>query len=294
MVKKKSSKTTKKKQSSKKNSKKKEKSSNKPLSLKRERDVAMELASNVHKKFGTMVKASILFGSQAKKTSTTKSDIDVIFVIDDVSISWDEELIAWYREELRKLIASNTDANELHVNSIKLSTWWLDLMHGDPVMINILRYGEALIDIGGFFAPLKALLYQGKIHTTPEAIQGALQRAPAHLVRSKIAQVSSVEGVYWCMVDSAQAALMTIGKLPPSPEYIMQMLKENFVDKKILKMTYVEWYKDIFMLHKAISHGEVNEVKGVEIDEWHNKAKKFMLKMTEIIDVVIDAQRNKN
>ena len=34
-------------------------------------------------------------------------------------------------------------------------------MHGDPVVINILRYGEALIDYGGFFNPLKSLFFSG-------------------------------------------------------------------------------------------------------------------------------------
>jgi predicted nucleotidyltransferase/uncharacterized protein (UPF0332 family) len=252
-----------------------------------ERDIAYDFATKVHEKFDKLVKASILFGSQAKNTATATSDIDLILIIDDASINWDIELVAWYREELGKLVSSLRYGKELHINSIKLTTWWNDLMQGDPVIINIIRYGEVLIDSGGFFNPFKALLAQGQIHSTPEAVYTALQRAPTHLARSKFSQMSAIEGVYWCMIDSAQAALMTSGKLPPSPEHVPAMLKENFVDKGMLKIEAVKDMRDIYVLHKAIAHGEVKSVKGIEIDAWQQKAEKFMLEMTRIIDLLL-------
>ena len=70
------------------------------LTLANERDIAMDFAMKAHQKFDRMIKASILFGSQVKDTSDSSSDIDIIFVIDDSSLSWDLELISWYREEL--------------------------------------------------------------------------------------------------------------------------------------------------------------------------------------------------
>jgi len=163
--------------------------------LKDEKSIAINFAQKVHEKFDRMVKASILFGSQAKNTPSPSSDIDIIFIIDDASISWDLELISWYREELGKLIAKEKYSRDLHINTIKLTTWWEDLLHGDPVILNILRYGEALIDSGGFFNPLKSLLLQGRIHSTPEAVYSALQRAPGHIARSKAAEISAIEGV---------------------------------------------------------------------------------------------------
>ncbi len=255
------------------------------------RDVAADFAVKVHKKFDTIIKATIFFGSQAKHTAKPGSDTDIVIIVDDVSINWDLELIAWYREELGKLISAQRYSKELHIVTIKLSTWWNDLLHGDPVVINIIRYGEALIDLGGFFNPLKALLVQGKIHSTPEAVYNALQRAPMHLARSKYAEVGAIEGIYWCFVDSAQAALMTIGRLPPSPEHITAMLKKSFVDKKMLKMDYIIWYRDIFALHKSIMHREIKEIRGVQIDMWQERAEQFMKKMAEIIDQLIDIQK---
>jgi predicted nucleotidyltransferase/uncharacterized protein (UPF0332 family) len=269
----------------------KEKSAQALKEPKNDKDIAMEFASQVQKKFDRMVKASILFGSQARNDSTTNSDIDIVLIIDDAAISWDLELISWYREELAKIIANNQYGADLHINTVKLTTFWSDLMHGDPVVINIIRYGEPLIDYGGFFNPLKALLVQGRISSTVEAVYAALQRAPDHLARSRMAEMSAVEGVYWCMIDSAQAALITAGKMPPSPEHIPAMLKETFVDSKVLPVNYVQAIRDLYLLHKGISHGEITQIKGSEIDKWQNIAEKFLTAMTKIINDLVDAKK---
>ncbi|MDP4039228.1 MAG: nucleotidyltransferase domain-containing protein [Candidatus Pacearchaeota archaeon] len=270
------------------------KKSEKPSSPKFTTDkaIAMDFATKVHKQFNNIIKATILFGSQTVGDIKPASDIDIIIIVDDAAINWDTELTSWYREELGKLISSQDYGRDLHINTIRLTTWWQDLMHGDPIVLNILRYGQALIDIAGFYNPIKSLLIQGRIHSTPEAVFNALQRAPQHLARSKMAQMSSIEGVYWTMVESAQAALITLGKLPPSPEHVTAMLKEEFTDRGILKPEYVKWYRDIYGLHKEISHGEIREIKGVLIDEWQEKAEKFMRKMTDIIDKLIEAKKS--
>lgn len=258
-----------------------------PPKIVTERDVALDFASAIHKRFDALVKATILFGSQAKNTATAASDIDIIILIDDASINWDLELTAWYREELGKVMKEKKYSYDIHINTLKLTTWWQDLMRGDPVVLNIVRYGEPLIDIGGFFSPLKALLVQGRISSTPEAVYEALQRAPMHLARSKAAELGAIEGVYWTMVDSAQAALIMAGLLPPSPEHVPEMLKEAFVDKGMMKIDYVSWYRQIFALHKDITHGKVLTIHGAEIDLWHERAENFLKKMTETIDRLI-------
>ncbi len=252
-----------------------------------EKEIAMDFAVKVHQKFDRLVKATILFGSQAKNTASPSSDIDIIIIVDDASLTWDLELIAWYREELGKLIKNLNYAKELHINTIKLTTWWQDLMRGDPVIINILRYGEPLIDSGGFFIPLKMLMQTGKIKSTHEAVYAALQRAPAHLVRSRIAQLNAVEGLYWCMVDAAQAALMLAGKLPPSPEHIPALLHESFVATNVLKPKYIDWLRELYALHKGILHGSIHAVKGQEIDIWYQRSEEFLGAMTAVIDQIL-------
>ena len=258
------------------------------LQLKKESDIAMDFATKAYKKFDKLVKSIVLFGSTAKQTSVTGSDIDIIILLDDVSVNWDEELIAWYRQELEKIIKSNPYQQSLHINTIKLSTWWEDLMRGDPILLNIIRYGEAMIDFAGFFNPLKNLLLRGKIKSTPEAIYSALQRAPMHIMRSKVSELNSIEGLYWAMVDSAHAALIAASIPPASPEHVAIDLKTTFVDSKKLSMKYVLWYRDLLMLHKKIMHGEIKNLKGVEIDAWQDRAEEFLETMANLVKDLIE------
>ena len=258
------------------------------LQLRSESEIATDFATKAYQKFDKIVKSIILFGSIAKQTSVTGSDIDIIIVIDDVSINWDEELVAWYREELDKILRRNPYKQSLHINTVKLSTWWEDVMRGDPVVLNVLRYGEAIIDMAGFFEPLKHLLVAGKIKPTPEAIYTSLQRAPQHLVRSKISELNSIEGLYWCMVDASHAALIAANEFPPSPEHIPGSLKNTFVDSGKLKMKYVIWYRDLLMLHKKIVHGEVKDLKGVEIDDWQQKTEDFLDTMAKLVNDIVN------
>lgn len=257
------------------------------LNILSESEIALDFANKAYKKFEKLIKSIVLFGSVVKKTNSSSSDIDLIIVIDDASVKFDQELVAWYREELGKLIASNPYRQELHINTIRLTTWWNDLLRGDPVLINIIRYGEEVIDFGGFFRPIKILLQEGKIKSTPEAIYTSLQRAPYHLANSKRAELSSIEGVYWAIVDSAQAMLIAAGISAPSPEHIPMLLKQTFVDKRMLDDKYVLWYSDIFRLYKSISHGEITDIKGQSIDEWQDKAEKFISVSSDIIRKII-------
>lgn len=263
------------------------------LNLKNEHDIALDFALKVYKKFDKSVKSIILFGSAAKKKMTLGSDIDMIIVIDDVSIKWDQEMIAWYRQELELIIKSSPYSRDLHINTVKLSTWWEDLMRGDPVVTNILRYGEALVDMAGFFEPLKYLLIEGKIRSTPEAIYSALQRAPLHLSRSKAAELGAIDGLYWCMIDSAHAALMAEGVSPPSPEHIPSDLKEIFVDSKKLDMKYVSWIRDVIAIHKQIDHREILDLKGVQIDDLQKKAQEFLDIMAKLVRDIIESKYGK-
>ncbi len=258
------------------------------LKLSSEKKIAFDFATKAYEKFDKIIKAVILFGSQAKSTAVSGSDIDIIIIVDDAAIKWDQELIAWYREELAKIIRRNPYKKDLHINTVKLTTWWQDLLKGDPVIINILRYGESLIDFGGFFLPLKILLQQGKIRSTPEAIYTALQRTPLHIARSKASEMNSIEGLYWAMVDSSHAVLMAIGETPPSPEQISILLKRNFVDKGRLKMKYVVMYRDLYLLHRRIVHGEISDLKGIEIDEWQKKTEVFVQIMAKLVKDIIE------
>jgi len=253
------------------------------LNLKTESEIAMDFATKLYQRFDKLIKSVVLFGSVSKKTAAAGSDIDIILILDDLTVKFDQELIAWYRTELEKVIKKNPYKSDLHVNTIKLSTWWEDLLRGDPVVINIIRDGRTLIDFGGFFEPLKHLLIQGKIKSTPEAIYSLLQRAPTHIARSRVAELNCVEGLFWSMVDSAQAALIAAGATPSSPEHLPIDLKEVFVNAGSLKMKYVVWYRDLLMLHKKIAHGHITDLKGQEIDDWQKRSEEFLKVMVDLV-----------
>lgn len=257
------------------------------LDIIKERDIAYDFSCKVYEKFNKIIKSIILFGSQAKQKSSEGSDIDIVIIVDDCSFQWDDELVSWYREELGKLIRANPYRKPLHINTVRLSTWWADMIRGDPIVINIIRFGETLIDFGGFFNPLKVLLMQGKIRSTPESIYTLLQRAPRHIARSRFSLAGAIDGYYWAMVDSAHAALIAAKETPPSPEHIPLMLRETFVKKGLLNQEYVTWYKDIYTLSKKILHGEQTDISGKEINEWKEKSDLFVRKMAEIIGKII-------
>jgi len=258
------------------------------LKLKKEHDIAMDFAVKAYKIFDKIIKSVVLFGSQVKQSSVAGSDIDIILIVDDAAIKWDQELIAWYRQELDTLLKKNPYQTELHINTVKLSTWWEDLLRGDPVVINVLRHGEAMLDYAGFFNPLKSLLIEGKIKSTPEAIYSCLQRAPMHIARSKAAELNAIEGLYWAAVDSAHAALIAANTTPHSPEHIPIDLKENFVNSGKLKMKHVIFYRDLLVLHKKIAHGEEKNLKGVEIDDWQDKTEEFLDVMAQLVKDLIE------
>ena len=258
------------------------------LAIAGEREIASDFAMKVYGKFDQMIKSIVLFGSSAKRSATPGSDIDIIVIIDDVSVKWDEELIAWYREELGKLIRANPYAKSLHINSVKLSTWWEDVLRGDPVVINVLRYGDALIDFGGFFNPLRLLLKEGKIRSTPESIYTLLQRAPGHLTRAKQSMLAVVDGLYWTMVDAAHAALIAADVMPSSPEDIPDVLRETFVKSKKLNKKFVGYYEEVHLVAKDIVHGNLTFIKGENLDDWFEKADAFLGEMARLVDEIID------
>src|SRR3989344_1447536 len=75
---------------------------------------AYDFAAKAYKQFNEVIKTIVLFGSVAKEKTKPSSDIDLIIIVDDCTIQWDQELIAWYREELTRLTAKQLYAKKLH------------------------------------------------------------------------------------------------------------------------------------------------------------------------------------
>jgi len=244
-------------------------------------EIAYNFATEAYKRFQNVIKSIVLFGSVAKDLQK-QNDIDIIIFVDDCTIQWDDELIAWYREELQKILANNKHRDKLHINTVTLSVFWDEFKNGEPVAINIVRYGKSLIDFGGFFEPLKMLLAKGKIKPSAEAIYNALRRAPFHLSRARYGIYLAIDSLYWAMVDSAHAALMIANQVAPSPEHIPDMLDEYFVKKKMLNKKYVKLYKEIYGIIHSLNNTNLN-IPSKKIDEYQKEVDSFVGEMARIV-----------
>jgi hypothetical protein len=110
-----------------------------------------------------------------------------------------------------------------------------------------------------------------------------------HLARSKAAELNAIEGLYWGMVDSAQAALIAANVSPPSPEHIPADLTQTFVSNGMLKSRYVDWFRDLLILHKKIAHGEIKELRGIVIDDWQERTDEFIKVMAQLIKTIVSS-----
>lgn len=241
-------------------------------------DIAYKFAKEIYKELGGFLKAIVLFGSAARKEKS--KDIDVLLIVDDVTTHLSRELIQTYRIITEKTIASIS--TKLHVTTMKFTSFWEYCRAGDPVAVNILRDGVSILDTG-FFDPLQALLYQGRIRPTPESIWSYFSRAPITLHNSKWHVNQATIDLYWAVVDAAHAALMKIGEIPPSPEHVATMLHETLVKKGLLHERYPKTMAHFFHLSKSILHNEIKPITGEMYDKYFKEAEDFVDTMQRFI-----------
>jgi predicted nucleotidyltransferase/uncharacterized protein (UPF0332 family) len=251
-----------------------------PKYSKEDLDTARDFSRKLYREFGNFLKSVIIFGSVAKKEETKKSDIDLLIVVDDITMRMTPEVVEAYRVITEKVIGETS--KKLHVTSMKFTAFWEYIRSGDPVAINVLRDGIALID-SGFFDPLQVLLYQGRIRPTPESIWTYMARAPRTLHNSKWHMAQATIDLYWAIVDSAHAVLMYLGYIPPSPEHIGELLREKMVKQKLLASKYAKTADDFYDIMKRITHREIKEITGKQFDNYFKEAEDFVNTMENFI-----------
>ncbi len=258
---------------------------------KEEFDIARDFASRIYKEFGTFIKSLVLFGSATKAEKLAKeADIDVLIIIDDVSVNLSRDLVQTYRIIIEKILADMKDGDRLHIQSMRLSSFWEYVKAGDPVAINVLRYGMALIDTG-IFDPLQSLLDNGRIRPTRESIYTYFTMAPASITRSKEHLLSAMVELYWASVDAAHAALMCLGEIPPSPEHVADMLEKKMVKKGLLNRKYAKIMRENYNVFKQIIHRQVRDIEGKEYDQFREKTIDFVNEMRKFIEKKIFSQK---
>jgi uncharacterized protein (UPF0332 family)/predicted nucleotidyltransferase len=244
-------------------------------------DISYRFANDIYKEMGGLIRAVVIFGSSEIKKTTAKSDIDILVIIDDLTVSLSPEVLEAYRVIVNKTIVKIS--TRLHITTLRFTSFWDYIRNGDPIGINILRDGVALID-SGFFEPLQVLLKKGKIRPTSESIWTYYIRAPNTLHNSKWHLLQATLDLYWGVIDAAHAALMKHGEIPPTPEHVADLLEEKLVKKKLLEKKYVTIMRHFYKLMKMITYREIKEIKGREYDEYFKSAEDFVDRMKEFIE----------
>lgn len=243
-------------------------------------DLAYRFTKKINKELGDLIKAVILFGSTARKEKTAK-DIDILVIADDVRIDFSQELVQTYRIVTENCVRQTSD--KIHVTSMKLTSFWEYIRNGDPIALNILRDGFALIDTG-FFDPLQLLLRQGRIRPSPESFWSYFNRAPQNLQASKVKIQEAMIDLYWAVIDSAHAVLMHINEVPPSPKHVPQYLEKHLVRKNLISKEAPWTVRKFYDLHKRITNSEIRYFSGKELDQHYKEAEKFVDEMKKFIE----------
>ncbi len=241
--------------------------------------VAYEFTKLLHKELGDLVRAVVLFGSATHKDDP--HDIDILVIVDDIQIAFTQEVQQAYH-----VIASNcvqAVSDKLHVTTLRFSNFWEYVRTADPVVTTVLREGKPLIDTG-FFAPLQLLLQQGRIRPSNEAVWAYFAKSPQVLISSKWKVMLAVVDLYWAVIDSAHAALMSVGVVPQTPEHVPGLLTEKFVDKGLLDERYPQVVEKFFYLQKDIYSRRIETISGARWDKLFAEADDFVKKMRTFLE----------
>ncbi|ADD07943.1 nucleotidyltransferase domain-containing protein [Candidatus Aciduliprofundum boonei] len=246
--------------------------------------IAKKWADLVVEKYGEMIKSIVLFGSLSRGVVSSKSDIDVVVIVDDP-----KQLPTGFLESMDNELERIKDEIDGHLLEIHptytLTEFWDNARMGNPVIYNIIKEGVALYDVG-VFEPLQQLWLKGKIPHTKEAVDMQMKRAMEKIERAEVVKIMQIaEDCYYAIIDSAQALFMALGEDAPQPKKLYGEMMKNLVAPGILESQYAEWVKEIVELRDKIKRREIKEIKGEDVDLWIDRAKKIVGKMEELIEI---------
>ena len=239
------------------------------------------LATKLKEELNDLLKSVILFGSAARGAKEQGSDIDVLLILNDISIVLSKEVVT----SLRVIIENCASgiSNNFHITTMHLGQFWDYLRSGDPIVVNMIREGKAAMD-EGFFAPIQGLLDQGRIRPTKEAVWAYYLRAPQTIRRAERRFLDIIVDLYWAVIDAAHAALMHIDVVPGAPHHVGRLLEDHFVRKRLIEKKYVDTLNKFYKLSRDIGHHQLVKMSGSDIDAYIKEANEFVDKMKFILN----------
>ena len=234
-----------------------------------------------------LVRSIVLFGSNTKDTLKKESDIDLMIVLDNVSVFVSDELREAYRIIVNKL--NNKFANnKIHLMTVNLSDLWDMCRKGDPVMINVLRYGMPIFD-RDLIEPMQYLLEIGKIRPTRESIYNYMARSKTLIEETDKHLENSVLDLYYALIDMVHATLMSQKVTPPSPKDMPKIFSKTFRNKPLGK--YSNDIKEFYKISKEIEHKK-KKVTGSELDKMKKKIVKIISEMDKFVEKELEKKSN--
>jgi predicted nucleotidyltransferase len=226
---------------------------------------------------GDLVRSVVLFGSNTQNTLNKDSDIDIMIVLNNVSVFVTPELKEAYHIITKRLTQEIND--KFHILTVNLSDLWDMARKGDPILVNILRYGMPIFD-RDLIEPMQYLLETGKIRPTKESIDNYTARASTLLEESNYHIKEALMDLYYGVIDQAHATLMIHNVLPPSPREMPKVFRETFKDKKTLNK-YSNDIEEFYTLSKELEHKAGLLSTGSYYDTMRKKAQRLISALRE-------------
>lgn len=237
----------------------------------------VKFTNEARRQYGNVIKSVVIFGSAAKGTMVKGSDADLWVVLDDTATKGTEDL----EKVNSQLYLIAHELKDLHVQTATLTEFWDWMKRGSPELVNYLRYGLVVYDTG-FIKPVQRMLQMGLIPPSEETISLKARSADARYKKIKLDIKGMIFELRYTAMDIIQAAVMYFYKATPdykaAPEYLEKMVK----DKKIEKI-YVDKFKELDDLWKAIDHKEIKEVTTDHLQKALNLSKEIIDRFKKIL-----------
>ena len=245
-------------------------------------EILKKFTKEALKKYGSLIRSIVLFGSTAREEWRGESDIDVFVIVDDTR----QRISPTMRDSIEdNLVDIGYKINkQLSLQQPYLLTeFWAMVREGHPIIFNFIREGIPVYD-KDIFLPIKRLLQMGEIKPSKEAVEKYIERGPKRIKRVEETKMYLVvEDLYYGMLESAQAVLMFLGKNPPRPGDAPNALRSTLVKMGLMKEEEVKWMEDIIHVRKEVEHRRINEMSGKDLDMWIDNANKFVKLMQNLI-----------
>lgn len=245
-------------------------------------EILKKFTKEVLKKYGPIVRSIVLFGSTARGESRMESDIDVFVIIDDTKNKISPAFKSKIEEDLDKM-GKKLNKNLSVQQPYLLTEFWAMVRDGHPIVFNFIREGVPVYD-KDIFMPIKRLLQMGEIRPSKEAVEKYIERGPKRIKRVENAKIYMVvEDCYYAMLESAQAVLMFLGRIPPRPTDAPDVLRKTLVEMKFMADADVKDLEDVINVRKQVEHKKIKKMSGKDVDEWIRKSNAFVKKMQNLI-----------